>query len=116
MSWKTYVPMRNPKSPAKISIQPTGMIWISGKAKRLFKDYKRVFLLYDEQRRVVGFKPTKEEKNTFSLSSTGKRPDATVSGISFVEYFNIKEKETKSYEATWNEKERIVEINLNSPL
>lgn len=116
MSFKTYIPTRKPKSPAKISVQASGMMWISGKAKRLFKDHKRVFLLYDEQRRVVGFKPTDEKKNTFSLSSTGKRPDCTVSGISFVEYFNIKEKVTKSYEATWNEEEGIVEIDLNSPI
>lgn len=117
MSWETYVPIRKAQGPPKISIQPTGMIWISGKAmKRFFKDHKRVFLLYDKQRGVVGFKPTKEEKGTFSLSSTGKRPDATVSGISFVEYFKIKEKETRSYEATWNEKEGIVEIELKYPL
>ncbi len=116
MSWETYVPMRKAKSPAKITIQPSGMMWVSGKAKRFFKDYKRVFLLYDKQRKVIGFKPTKEEKNTFSLSSTGERPDCTISGISFVEYFDIKHTKSRSYEATWNEKEGIVEIDLNSPL
>ncbi len=117
MSWEKYIPMRKAQGPPKISIQPSGMIWISGKAmKKFFRGHKRVFLLYDKQRRVVGFKPTKEEKGTFSLSSTGKRPDATVSGISFVEYFKIKEKETRSYQATWNEKDKIVEIELKSPL
>lgn len=116
MSFEKYVPMRKPSAPPKISLLVTGMFWVSPKAKELFQDYKRVFLLYDRERKVVRFEPTNEKKNSFSLSLSSKRRDATISGISFCEHFRIKHTETKSYEAIQNKEEGVVEINLRSPI
>ena len=116
MSFERYTPIRKPSAPPKISLLVTGMFWVSPKARGLFKDYKRVFLLYDRERKIVRFEPTNEKRNSFSVSLSSKRTDATISGISFCENFGIEHSKTKNFEATWNEEEGVVEIDLKSPL
>lgn len=116
MPYKTYVPMRKPAAPARVTIQPGGAIWVSSKTKRMFGNYKRVFLRFDEERKLIGLQPTRERKNTFSLSCTKGRNDASISGISFFKYFGINVKKTTSYESMFNEEEKLVEIDLKKPL
>ena len=117
MSFQKFIPRRMVTREAKITILQAGAFWINFAATRkFFKGFKRTYLLYDKERKVIGFKPTNEQKNTYSLSRARGRNDITVSGMAFLEYYKVSHKERRSYKATWNDKERVVEIDLNKPL
>lgn len=117
MGFETFIPRRMITREAKITILEAGIFWINFITTRKFlKGFKRTYVLYDKERKVIGFKPTNEQKHTYSLSRAKGRNDITVSGMAFLEYYKIPHKERKSYKATWNDKERLVEIDLNQPL
>lgn len=101
----------------RIGINRQGRFLFNAAVIRTFvKDFKATFLLYDKKRKVIGFKLTNEEgEDTFPFSGKG-RTAVTVSGMAFLGYHGIPRGEKRTYKATWNEKEELVEIDLNKPL
>jgi len=117
MGFETFIPRKMVIGKPMVTILPVGVFWVNpATTTKYFKGFKRTFLLYDRERRVVGLKPTNEEKHTLSVSRSKARNSTTVAGKGFLEYFKILPKERKSYEATWNSKEKVVEVDLNNPL
>jgi len=116
-AFETFIPRRMVTREARITILGAGVFWINFAATRkFFEGFKRTYLLYDKERKVIGFKPTNEQENTYSLSRARGRNDITVSGMAFLEFYKVPHKERKSYEAAWNSKEKLVEVDLNKPL
>jgi len=102
---------------AAITISPVRTFWINSSATReFFEGFRRVFLLYDRERKVIGFEPTNEQKDSYALSRNKARIAITVSGIAFLAYYEIPHDKTRIYKATWNDKENLVEIDLNKPI
>ena len=118
MSFETFIPRKMVSSKPKVTILHTGIFWVNRFAmEEMFKDLNRTFLLYDRERKVIGFKPTTERGNTYSLSRAKSRNDITISGKSFLEYFKIDYEQTRSYIPVWSEKEKaVIEIDLNKPV
>lgn len=119
MSFEQFVPRRIGISEPMVTISPGGRtFWINSSATReFFQDFRRTFLLYDRERKIIGFKPTKEQKHSYALSKATSRTAITVSGMAFSKYYKIPPSEkTKGYKATWNDREKLLEIDLNKPL
>lgn len=117
MGFEKFIPERIVTGEARITILPTGIFWINALAtENFFAGFKRTILLYDKERRVIGFQPANEQRHTYSLSRTTGRKDITVSGMAFLEYFKIPHKEKQGYKPTWNKTEKVLEIDLNEPL
>jgi len=108
-----FIPSRIPTNKEKITIMRAGIFWVNRKAsEEFFKGFKRVLLYWDKERRVIGFKPVNNEENSYSLSRVKIRKDITISGMAFLRHNGISRKETRNFEPTWNEKEKLVEIQL----
>ena len=117
MGFEKFIPERVVTGEAKITILQAGVFWINPSAtKKFFEGFRRTFLLYDGKRKVIGFEPTNEQKHSYSLSRAKTRRDITVSGMAFLKYYKIPHKERKSYKGIWNDKEKLVEVDLNKPL
>ncbi len=113
MSLKMFVPSRIPTDKAKITILKSGIFWVNRKAaEQFFKEFERGLLYFDEDRQVIGLKPTNDKENSYSLSRVEKRKDITISGMAFLKHTGINYSKTESFEPVWNEKEEMVEIRL----
>jgi hypothetical protein len=117
MGFEKFIPERVSTGEAKVTILPTGVFWINAiTAKDFFEGFKRTFLLYDKEARAIGFQPTHEQEHSYSLSRAKGRKDITVSGTAFLECYKVAHEKRKNYKPTWNEKEKLVQIDLNEPL
>ena len=113
MSFKLFIPTRIPTDKEKITILRAGIIWVNRKgSEKYFKGYKRVLLYWDKERKVIGFKPVNNQENSYSLSRAKIRKDLTISGMAFLKHNGISYKNTQNFEPSWNEKEKLVEIQL----
>lgn len=113
MSFKLFVPSRIPTNKARITILKSGILWINKRtSENFFRGFKRAFLYWDEDKKVIGLKPTDNNENSYSLSRVGKRKDITISGMAFLKHTRIDHSKTQSFEPVWNEKEKLVEIRL----
>ena len=117
MAFEKFIPRRMVIREARINITPSGIFWFNpNTTRKFFQGFKRIFLLYDKERRVIGFQPTHEEKDSYVISRHKRRNTSAVSGMAFLKYYQIPHKEIKSYRPTWNNEEKLVEVNLNEPL
>lgn len=117
MSFEKFIPRRMSWGEPIVTISPVRTFWINASAAReFFEGFSRTFLLYDAQRRVIGFEPTNERINCFVLSRAKTRESITVSGMAFLPYHGIPSDKTRRYKAIWNDKENLVEIDLNKPI
>jgi len=81
--------------------------------EKFFQDFKYVILFYDSERRMVGVQPTNDASNdayNIRLSRDGRL--VNVSAISFLKYYKITHKESKAYPATWNDEDKLVELDI----
>ncbi len=116
MSYEIFRRPLKARGQAKISILRNGSFWLSGAALKLFGDHQRTMLLFDQKTRTVAFKPTDGLEDCFSISRSRGRNEATVSGTAFLKHYKLISNESRSYLATWDEQEKIVKIDLDSPL
>ena len=103
------------KDQASISILKGGQFGINQACHRkYFKDYKCAFFYYDKETEKIGIQPTNEEtKDSYPIRLSRGGNLANISAISFLKYFKIDYRVTKAYPVTWNDDEKLVEINLN---
>jgi len=119
VAFEKFIPKRLTTKQPKITILPRGMFWLNFvTAKNFFEGFNRTVLLYDKERKVIGFQPTNEEKCSYCLSRSkdGKHRDIIVSAIAFLNHFEIPHENKRSYTPLWNEKERLLELDLSRPL
>jgi len=85
-------------------------------SRKFFINYTRTFLLYDKDKSFIGFRPTNQEENSFSLTRGKKGTGILVYGMPFLRYYEIPHEKSKRYRANWNNEEELVVIDLNKPL
>ena len=117
MAFQEYRREKREVGQPKIMILARGTFWVSASAvKKYFQNFDGVVLLFDPDRRVIGLRPTKGNKNAYSLSGGKGRKDRTFSARSFLKHYGAVHGETRSYRLRWNSQEQLVELNLNDPI
>jgi hypothetical protein len=83
--------------------------------EKFLKDYyKFIVLYYDKDRRVIGLKPTNTkapECYEVLVDPSGRL--ARISGHKFLKFFKIEHEKSHKYKVRWNEKEKLIELDLN---
>lgn len=117
MSWQTVIPGRIVSHEAKITISSRGVFWISpGAARDYLNGFNRIFVLHNKKERLIGFRPTNEQRGSFAISRRRDRNDATVSGKGTLHDLGISHEDSKSYRASWNNEEDLLQIDLSKPI
>jgi len=117
MVFETFIPRGGPAQEPRITILPSGVIWVNFLAKKkFFKSNRRTSLLYDKERRVIGLRPTDTPRGTYALSQSRGRNNISVSGRGFMKHFDILPDKKHAFEPRWNAENMLVEIDLNKPL
>ncbi len=112
MSFQRFIETARSYRP-KVSVRSNGTLGFNSGAvvKFSLKSYKYAILFYDEERKMVGVKPTKsEEEGTHGLNC-GKT-GAWISARRFLDYFGIATQATKRCDASWDEKEKMIVFQL----
>lgn len=116
MAFETYVPKRGPATgKSTVKILKSGVISISpGAYEDWFQGASHVELLFDTRGKKVGLKPRrKPTKVSYKLRESpqgGRR--RYVSGGQFLETYGVSVARAKSFDAQWNETEKLVEFSV----
>ena len=114
---EVFTPRRVFTSQPRVAILPTGAFRVnSAGTKSFFEGYKRTFLLFDRKARVVGFRPSNEEKGTYALTRPRGVNYVTIAGTAFLKYYGIAHGQRTSYEVSWDKNQKVAKIGLNHPL
>lgn len=100
-----------------VAITPEGTIVFNAAASRTITKagINAVLLLWDKSANKLAFKAaSKKDRNAFAVSVAPGRSSGTVRAKSFLSYVGWRVKKRESLPATWNEKERMLEITLPS--
>ena len=99
---------------AAITILKQGNFGINRRAAvEFFKGAKYASLHYDRAARRIGIRPEeKKAPHAYEIRGQDGKGAMQISGSAFLRYFGIEHKTTKSYPCRWNEKEKVVEIEL----
>lgn len=80
---------------------------------RFLSGHDYVQLYFDKDRKIIGLKPVQEgEEDAIKIRKVTGGKSATIAARPFFTYFNIKHEKTRSYKASWNEVDKLVEIRL----
>ena len=114
MSYEAFE-MKKKRMPEEstISILKQGSFGVNRRAEEMFRGAKFVSLHFDRSARRIGIRP--EEKKTphaYELRGGAGKGAMQISGAAFLRFFGIAHKETRTYPCRWNEKEKLVEIEL----
>lgn len=114
--WETFKrKMRSsPKDPT-ITLSRTGSIGLNTAVVRnVLGDCKYVHLLFDRERRLIGFKFIKQaDADAYPVQVTKSRSHASVAGVSFMKTYKIFPAETASYPATFDEQTKMLIVDIS---
>ncbi len=115
MAYEIYKKQRRPaKDQPMITVLKGGHFGVNRACyEEYFKNFKYAVLFYDVQLEKIGLRPT----NEMSDEACTVRPLKSgtlghISAIGFLKHFGIEHKESRSYAATWNDQEKLVEVSL----
>lgn len=116
LAFETYVPQRG-RSAGKSTIRvlKNGNFSISAAAyQKWFDKAGYVELLFDPRARKVGLRPrSKSTRASYKLRESPQGGDRRyVSGAQFLESYGVKLRKARSFEAKWNERQKLVEFSL----
>jgi hypothetical protein len=114
MSYKIFERSAVRVDDPSVSIGDSGLLRLNAAASRLMAkaDAKAVWLLWDVEGKKVGLKAAdKSDRNTYALT-LGNRNAGSIRAKSFLAHIGWKMAQRRLLPATWNEKERMIEIHL----
>ena len=105
---------RASKDQAMITILKGGQLSINKVCvEKYLKKYKYVVMYFDLEQRKVGMQPTNDATNdAYNIRFIKDGKLANISVKLFLKHFGIKHEKSVAYSATWNDKEKLVEITL----
>jgi hypothetical protein len=115
MGYEKFTKQRRPaKDQAMITVLKGGQLGINKMCmEEYFRDYKYVEMYYDKDQKKIGIRPTNDSTNdayNVRLIKGGKL--ANISVKEFLKHFGIEHGKSIAYSATWNEKEKLVEVDI----
>ena len=116
MAFETYVPQRGPSvGKSTIRILKNGTFSVSPAAyDKWFKKSNYVELLFDTRSGKVGLRPrSKPTKASYKLRMSPQGGDRRyVSGAQFLESYGGDVRKARTFEAKWNERQKLVEFSV----
>jgi hypothetical protein len=100
-----------------VAITPRGTIVFNAATSRIMAGagVRAVLLLWDKGASKLAFKAaSKKDRDAFVVSVASGRSSASLKAKSFLTYVGWQSKKRESLSATWNEKEKMLEITLPS--
>jgi hypothetical protein len=107
----------SPKDPT-VTLSSSGIIGLNtAVAKNIIGDAKFALLFYDKQRKLIGLKFIKHnDPDAYPVKVTANRTHGSLAGVSFLKTYRIFPTETTKYEASYDEKEKILSVDLSRPM
>jgi len=114
VSFELFERKRTHGGPPAVSISKLGMFVINSAAiEKYFSKRKYVHVYWDKETGKVGLKPLmKKEDKSYNMHYSPKGNVGSMSATAFLKHIGYKFKETKSFPATWNEKEGLIEFAI----
>ena len=118
MPWETFKrgTRYTPDEPA-ISIAPPGRIGLNVAVVKniiMHNGFKFAVLMYDKEKRWIGFKFSKvKEPDAYPLMVNVRGSSATVAGTSFLKTYGIPHEATTKYRATYDAQAKMLIVNLS---
>lgn len=99
---------------AAITILKQGNFGINSRAAmEFFKGVKYASLHYDRAARRIGIRPEERKApHAYEIRGQNGKGAVQISGSAFLRFFGIDHKATKAYPCKWNDKEKLIEIQL----
>ena len=113
MAYELFVKKQTHGGPPTVSITKRGHFSVNSSAVERIGRSKYVHVYWDREHGKVGLRPlAKEEKNSYRVNYRGKGTGGTVSASAFLKDLAYPIKKTKSFPATWNAKEELLEFKI----
>jgi hypothetical protein len=114
MPFELFERKRAHGGPPAISISKNGLFVINASAiEKHFQNRKYATVYWDKTAGKVGIKPlVKREEKSYNLHLSPKGNVGSMSATAFLKYIGYELQATKSFPATWNEKEGLLEFTL----
>jgi hypothetical protein len=113
MSYQVYERSATRVEEPSVSIGSSGAMRLNAAASRLMQrsNVRYVLLLWDKDNQRIAFKSTvKSDKNAYAISMI--RHSGSIRAKSFLAHIGWNAPRRQMLSATWNEKERMLEVRL----
>jgi hypothetical protein len=100
---------------AKVSIRPNGTLGFNSGAVQKFGLDKAAFaiLYYDKERNRIGIQPVANEAEEGANKINKGKTGAWLAARRFLDYYEINTEEKSRHNATWDEREGMIIVDLN---
>ena len=99
---------------AKVSIRPNGTLGFNSGAVEKFGLEKSGFALlyFDRDKARIGIQPTMSDKEEGIHRINRGKTGAWLAARRFLDYYGLASDEKKRYDATWDDKEKMIIVEL----
>ena len=107
----------SPKDPT-VTLSSSGAIGLNtAVAKNILGDAKFALLFFDKRRRLIGLKFIKHsDPDAYPIKLTPNRTHGSLAGVAFLRAYKLFPTTTVKYAATYDEKEKILTVDLSKPM
>jgi hypothetical protein len=114
MAWEVYRPERNTLGEPAVTLSPTGRMVFNKAATKKLHDLKlrRAELLWDPARALIGVRPSSSPSASYSLRIPESMNNTSFSCSSFMNHIGYDWSKTRSFPASWDEKQKMYVIEV----
>lgn len=105
----------SPKSPT-VTLSISGIIGLNtAVTKNILGDARFAHLYFDKEHSLIGFKFLKAgDSDAYPIKVTESRSHGSITGTAFLKQYNIYPDETRNYPAKYDEKEKILVVDVST--
>jgi len=116
MAYKEFSEFKRTRTSSKLPmlrIQKNGTLRFNLKCQSFFENQKFAIFLFDKECNKIGIRPTNEDSyNVFNVRRGQKYNDISISATHFLRYYKIEFGQLRSLLCSFNETEKIIEVQL----
>ncbi len=117
MAWETFKRRMkpSPKEPT-VTLSKSGLIGLNAAvARNLIGEHLFAHLLFDRDRHLLGIKFIKHnDPDAYPVKVTKSRSHGAITGVSFMKAYKIYPTQTTSYPATYDERDKMLVVDLSN--
>jgi hypothetical protein len=116
MPWELYKRQTrpSPKDPM-VTLSKLGLINLNSAVTRnIVGEHKFAHLLFDREKHLIGIQFLKQrDADAYPIRLTKSRSNGSIAGVSFLKTYNIYPSETKAYNASFDETNKVLVVDLS---